>query len=368
MKQIKFNDLTLQNSLVRENVQKRWSELISENSFIQGSDVTSFEKRYSEFARVRHTIGVANGTDAIELLLRASGIPKGSTVLIPAHTFIATALAALRAGYDVELVDVSEETMLVDPKTVAERISKKSKAFIAVHLYGQLVDMKVVRELLSDEILLFEDGAQSQGASLRGDNAGAFSVGVATSFYPGKNIGAFGDAGAVCTNDDTIAAKVRALGNYGSLKKYFHPEVGFNSRLDTLQAVVLDEKLKHINAWNVERQNLARNYLEKLNEFDPIRLPQVSEIDGHVWHLFVVRVPARDDVVQKMQERGVQTIIHYPRPIHLQEGLSELGYNKGDFPVAEAIADTCLSLPLYPGMTESDQDYVVDCLKAVVKK
>jgi dTDP-4-amino-4,6-dideoxygalactose transaminase len=366
MKQIKFYDLTIQNSCILEGVQQRWRDLISENTFIQGNAVTSFEKRYSDFARIRNTIGVANGTDAIELLLRASDIPKDSTILIPAHTFIATALAVLRAGYKVELVDVAEGNMLVDPVTVAEKISKQTKGFVAVHLYGQLVDMKEIASLMRDRVFLFEDGAQSQGASLNGDYAGTYSSGVATSFYPGKNLGAFGDAGAVSTNDDAIAEKVRSLGNYGSLKKYFHPEIGFNSRLDTLQAVVLDEKLKHLNKWNSERQNLARNYLEKLNGVEQIRLPQVSEVDGHVWHLFVIRVPERDEVVQRMQNLGVQCIIHYPRAIHLQGGLAELGYKVGDFPVAESIADSCLSLPLYPGMTESDQDYVVDCLKAAV--
>ena len=357
---VPFYDLSHQNQIIVEEVMDSWEKIVKENSFILGQSVREFESKYSEFAVVRHTVGVANGTDAIELLLRAIGLSKNEKVLVPANTFIATPLAALRAGLDFEFVDVDPTSMLLTSEFVAERGFSDISCVIPVNLYGQLVDSEKIADLVGKNVRIIEDGAQSQGATLRGESVFKKIEGVATSFYPGKNLGAFGDAGAILTNNSEVYENLKKLRNYGSEIKYHHPDVGFNSRLDSLQAVVLMSKLVHLNDWNESRRKLAERYLSVFDGDERIKLPGVNKDGIHVWHLFVVRVEKRDLLQKFLLENGVDTGIHYPTPAHLHGAFRHKKHAKGDFPNAEKIAATCLSLPLYPGMTESQQEYVID--------
>jgi dTDP-4-amino-4,6-dideoxygalactose transaminase len=251
--------------------------------------------------------------------------------------------------------------MVLDVTSIAA-LQESYEAVIPVHLYGQMCDMKSISEFLGDTIPLIEDAAQSQGANFDGEQSGKYSLGVATSFYPGKNLGAFGDAGGIVTEREATYQSCLAIRNYGSPQKYYHPVLGFNSRLDSLQAVVLSAKLRTLENMNESRRKIAENYLSLLSGCAEVRLPKVAFQADHVWHLFVIRVNNRDKVAEIMLEQGVQTIIHYPKPIHLQESLVFLGYKRGDFPISEDIADNCLSLPLYPGMTDEEQAYVVASL------
>ncbi len=360
-------DLAAQHAVVAEEVMAGFARVLAQTSFILGEEVGRFENAFASFSGTQHCVSLANGTDAIELLLRAIGVGPGDEVILPVNTFIATGVAVMRAGATPVLVDAEPHSYLIDVAAVERAITAKTKALLPVHLYGQLADMPRLTELaVRAGVHVLEDAAQAQGASRDGRRLGQDSIGAATSFYPGKNLGAYGDGGAVLTNSDSVAAKVRALRNYGSEQKYQHPEVGFNSRLDTLQAVVLLAKLQHLEAWNQLRREAARRYDERLAALPQVRRPQTVAGNVHVWHLYVVRVPKRDTVLARLQEAGIGAGIHYPIPLHLQGAFRHLGYQRGDFPIAEAAAGELLTLPLYPMITEAQQDYVVDTLQATL--
>lgn len=361
MTRIPLVDLSRQLSQIRVEVENGWAAVLERSSYILGPEVAEFEEAFARFCEARFCVGVANGTDAIELALRASGIGPGDEVLVPANTFIATALAALRAGADVRLVDCDPASYLIDPVAAAERVTKRTRAVLPVHLFGQMAPCE---DLSIPDVLLIEDAAQAQGATRHGQAIGSYGISAATSFYPGKNLGAFGDAGAIITNDPDIANRVLGLRNMGGTEKYHHPEIGFNSRLDTLQAVVLKAKLALLNRWNEERAKAASQYDQMLG--DRVKIPSTLSGNEHVFHLYVIEVDGRDSVMAKMQRFGIGVGVHYPVPIHLQGALGHLGHKAGDFPHTEQAAERMLSLPMFPGITESEQEQVVAALFAAM--
>jgi dTDP-4-amino-4,6-dideoxygalactose transaminase len=316
---------------------------------------------------VKHCIGVANGTDALEIALRAAGVGPGDEVIVPVNSFVATALAVARAGAVPVLVDCDPDHHLIDLREVARKIGPRTRAIVPVHLYGQMAPMEELEDLVRGSgVVLVEDAAQAHGATRHGRAPGACGIAAGTSFYPGKNLGAYGDAGAILTNDETIDRRARALRNYGSEVKYVHPELGFNSRLDPLQAVVLSAKLVHLRLWNEQRREAARRYDALLAGAPGVRLPATLPGNDPVWHLYVVRVPRRDEVLAKLHAAGIQAAVHYPTPIHLQGAFRSLGHRRGEFPVAEAAAADVLSLPIYPGITPAQQERVAAVLRAAV--
>jgi dTDP-4-amino-4,6-dideoxygalactose transaminase len=355
-------DLSLQHEAIAAEVSAGWQEVVAGASFILGPQVERFEARFAAFCGVEHCIGVGNGTDALELALRALGIGPGHRVAVPANTFVASVAAVLRAGAEAVLVDCEPDTHLIDLDRLGDVVARGGvEAVMPVHLYGQTAPVEEIRSLAGD-LPIVEDAAQSQGASRHGRPAGSLGTIAGTSFYPGKNLGAYGDAGAVLTSDGTLADRVQTLRNWGSRVKYHHPELGFNSRLDSLQAVVLSAKLRHLAAWNEERRQAADRYGLMLGGLDDVITPVTLPGNVHVWHLYVVRVPRRDEVLTQMQAGGIGVGVHYPVPVHLHQGMRSLGYQAGDFPVAERLASEILSLPLFPGITESQQEQVVECL------
>lgn len=355
-------DLGWQHRQIVEEVERGLREVMEASAFIQGPQLRAFEEAFASFLGVEHCVGVGSGTDALELTVRALDIGPGDVVVVPANSFIASALGVLRAGAGVVLVDCHPDTYLMDMEKVGDVVDSNVRAIMPVHLYGQIAPIDAMPDL-PEGVVVIEDAAQSQGATRRGRGSGSFGVAAATSFYPGKNIGAYGDGGAVVTDDGALAAVVRKLGNWGSAAKYHHPKRGFNSRLDTIQAVILQAKLDRLAEWNGMRRAAAEWYLEALREFEQVVLPVTSEGNEHIWHLFVIRVPNRDAVLDRLQERGVGAGVHYPVPMHLQGALSDLGYQPGDFAVTERVAGEILSLPIYPGITEAQQQHVVDSLE-----
>ncbi|MEE2664614.1 MAG: DegT/DnrJ/EryC1/StrS family aminotransferase [Myxococcota bacterium] len=359
-------DLQIQHRQVAVEIEAGFARVLREGSFILGSDVADFERAFAEFSGVAHCIGVANGTDALELALRALGVGPGDEVILPVNTFIATALAVARAGASPAFVDCDESTGLIDVDAVEAAVGDRTRALLPVHLYGQMAPMAALEAIARRrDLLLLEDAAQCQGARQShadGERpAGSLGVAAGTSFYPGKNLGAYGDAGAVLTRDDELASRVRELRNYGSERKYQHPRIGFNSRLDTLQAVVLNAKLAHLDDWNEQRRQAAARYDALLGAADGVVLPTTLPGNTPVWHLYVVRVAQRDAVLDALHSKGIAAGIHYPFPLHLT-GAFEGSSPRGAFPVAERLADEILSLPLFPGITAQQQEEVARAL------
>jgi dTDP-4-amino-4,6-dideoxygalactose transaminase len=359
-------DLSAQHAEIAAEVHAGFDRVMRETSFVLGPAVTQFEAEFAAYCEVRHCIGVGNGTDALELMLRACDIGLGDEVLVPANTFIATALAVIRAGARPVLVD-SDLHYLMDVDQVEQRITPRTRAILAVDLYGQIAAMDQLAEIARRHgLVLLEDAAQSQGARRHGRRAGSVALAAATSFYPGKNIGAYGDGGAVLTDSDDIASHVRKLRNWGSERKYHHPEVGFNSRLDSMQAVVLSAKLRRLDAWNDSRRRAAHEYDVLLRDVDAVQLPQVLPGNEHVWHLYVVQVAARDEALAALQAHGIGAGIHYPTPLHFHGALAQLGYRAGEFPVAERASARILSLPMYPHLTTEQQGRIAETLRAAI--
>ena len=341
-----------------------FARVLGNTSFILGAEVAEFEASFARFVGVPHCIGVANGTDALELALRALGIGAGDEVVVPTNSFIASALAISRAGATPVFVDCEAETLLLDVADVERKLTPRTRAVMPVDLFGQAAPVEKLAPLLEGRrIAVVEDAAQAQGAERNGRAAGSLGDVAATSFYPGKNLGAYGDAGAVVTASDEIAKRVRALRNYGSEVKYHHPETGFNSRLDTLQAVVLNAKLARLAGWNAARRSAAERYHELLADVPGLKLPATLPGNQHVWHLYVVRVPRRDAVLARLNEAGIGAGIHYPVPIHLQGAYRQRGHGTGDFPVAERAAGEMLSLPMFAEITPAQQERIAKALR-----
>ncbi|WP_345801189.1 DegT/DnrJ/EryC1/StrS family aminotransferase [Microbacterium sp. AZCO] len=354
-------DLGHQHRLVADEVAEGFARVLASNSYVLGREVEQFEREYGDYLGLAHVVGVGNGTDALELALAAAGVGPGDEVVIPANTFVATAEAVVRVGATLRLVDVTDDH-LIDPAEVALALSSRTRAVIPVHLYGRIADVAAIRRLVGPDVLIVEDAAQSQGARTAGRAAGALGDVAATSFYPGKNLGAYGDAGAVTTNDAGIADRVRALRNHGGTARYEHRIVGSNSRLDSLQAVVLSAKLRHLDAWNAERRVLAARYRQGLAR-PGITVPTAPEYEAHVYHQFVVELDDRNRVFAELVAAGIGVGIHYPTPVHLLPAFASAGLGGvGDFPRAERQAGRILSLPIYPGLTERAQDRVIASL------
>lgn len=361
-------DLAAQQAEVAEEVRAGLDMVFEQTSFIGGPDVAAFESEYAAFVGAEHCVGVANGTDALELALRAVGVAPGGEVIIPANTFIATAEAVSRIGAVPVLVDVDETHLLIDPRRVEQAITARTQAIVPVHLFGQTAFLEELLPLAEAAgISVIEDAAQAQGAQRAGRAAGSLGRMAATSFYPGKNLGAAGDAGAVTTNEPGLAWAVRILAAHGSPRKYVHDVVGMNSRLDTVQAVVLRAKLARLEKWNDLRRLAAARYDELLGDLPAVRTPVSAVGNEDVWHLYVVRVADRDRVLAELQEAGVGAGVHYPAPVHLTQAYAHLGLPRGSFPVAEEAADRILSLPLYPHLTATQQEQVVDVLARCVR-
>jgi dTDP-4-amino-4,6-dideoxygalactose transaminase len=361
-------DLQAAHLEVAEEINSGLVRVLADGAFIKGPDVAEFEREFAAFCGVSHCVGVANGTDAVELALRAVGVPPAAEVVLPANTFVATAEAVVRAGARPVFADVDSDHLLLDPTAAAKMIGPDTAAVVPVHLYGQLAPMKALAETAREHgVALVEDAAQSHGAAQRGSAVGILGHAAAVSFYPGKNLGAYGDAGAVVTNSAALARTVRLLGDHGSERKYVHTELGFNSRLDSLQAVVLRAKLRRLADWNERRRKAAARYSEMLAGLPEVKLPRTAPDNVHVWHLYVIQVPRRDHVVEILNGLGIQAAIHYPVPVHLQPAFRRYGYARGDFPVAEAAAGQILSLPLYPQITLDQQRLVADALRRALK-
>jgi len=362
-------DLAPQHREIEAEVRGEMEGLIDEAAFVLGPAVSAFEESYARYCGTRYCVGVASGTDALELALRAIGVEAGDEVIVPTNSFVASALAVVRAGARPVLVDVEERHQLIDVEAAAARIGPRTRAVMAVDLYGQMPPMEALEELAeSAGITLVEDAAQSHGARRHDRRAGGFGEIAGTSFYPAKNLGAWGDGGAVLTDREDLAQRVKCLRNYGSQEKYVHPELGFNSRLDTLQAIVLSAKLRRLDAWNAQRQQAAARYDALLAELPGVRLPARAEGNEHVWHLYTLRLAERDRVAGELQREGIGVGIHYPVPIHLQGAFAHLGHRPGDFPVAESAARHTLSLPLFPGIREEQQRRVAQALRRALDR
>ena len=364
MNQIPLVDLKAAHEEVADEVRAGFERVLAGTAFIGGDEVRRFESAYAQFGGVAHCVGVANGTDAVELALRAGGVGVGDEVVVPANTFIATVGAVARIGARPVLADCLPDSHLLDPRAALDAVGPATRAVVPVHLYGQMADVTTLSARLPAEVKVVEDAAQCQGATRDGRAPGSGSI-AATSFYPGKNLGAYGDAGAVLTDDGERADLVRAIANHGGVAKYRHDVPGFNSRLDGLQAVVLRAKLARLADGNAARRAAAARYDELLADLAAtgrIVLPVTAPGNVHVWHLYVVQVADadRDDVVGKLNAEGIGAGVHYPAPVHLTPAYRHLGYGRGDVPNAERAADRILSLPLYPQITPDQQRRVVD--------
>jgi dTDP-4-amino-4,6-dideoxygalactose transaminase len=365
MTRIPLVDLAAAHAEVAEEVETGFKRIIAETAFIGGAEVAAFEQEYAAFSGLPHCVGAANGTDALELALRAVGVGPGTEVILPANTFIATAEAVARTGGRVVLVDCDPRTYLIDVDAALAAITPATRAIAPVHLYGQLAPVEQLRAgLAGRDVAIVEDAAQCQGATRHGRGAGAGGI-AATSFYPGKNLGAYGDAGAVVTESEDLATTVRTLGSHGGLRKYTHDLVGMNSRLDGLQAVVLRAKLARLAGWNSLRRAAAARYDELLADLDVVR-PVTLDGNEHVWHIYCIRVANRDEVLARLNAAGVGAAIHYPVPVHLTGAFAGLGYGPGSFPNAERTAPELLSLPIFPQITPTQQEAVIEELAAAL--
>lgn len=359
---VPFLDINLQHQGLKGDILSTWERVLDKSWFILGQEVTEFEREFADYCESRFCSGVGNGLDALSISLRALGIGSGDRVVVPAHTFIATAYAVQSVGAEIVFCDVDEKTAnLSASQLIRVKDLKSVKAVIPVHLYGQACEMPDLVEVAkAHHIKLIEDNAQSQGARSAGRRTGSFGDANATSFYPGKNLGALGDGGAITTTDPEIAETIRKIRNYGSSTKYVHDCFGTNSRLDELQAAVLRIKLRELDERNKMRRAVASRYLEALSGIEGLELPITAETSEHVYHLFVIKTDCRDRLQSYLAENGIETLVHYPTPVHLQTAMKSLNHRKGDFPVSEDWAQRCLSLPLYPFLTENKQQKVID--------
>jgi len=365
---VPFTDVAATSRDVWPTIEREYLECLLSGRYISGSRVEAFEAEWAHYCAVGHAVGVANGTSALQLALTALGIGPGDEVIVPANTFIATVAAVIHAGATPRFADVGDDTLLLTPLTLKAAITNRTRAVIVVHLYGQMPDMDGLLSVASDEgLLLLEDAAQAHGAEWAGRRAGSFGAAACFSFYPAKNLGAFGDAGAIVTSRPEVADRVRALANHGRAHgsaHYEHQFVGSNSRLDALQAIVLSGKLALLEEWTNRRIALAARYRDQLGDLRICPIG-VDPLARHVYHLFVVRVADRDLIQAELGRRGIQTGVHYPVPCHLQPPLRR--YAKGPLPTAEQAAHELLSLPLFPHMADSQVDAVCDALRDVLR-
>lgn len=360
---VPFLDLKAQYCELQEQIDAAYRRVAQSARFILGPEVEQFESEFAAYCEAKHCIGVGNGLDALHLILRAADIGTGDEVIVPANTYIASWLAVSYTGATPVPVEPLEGNYNIDPHRIEAAITPRTRAIMAVHLCGQPADMDAINEIAARHYLkVIEDCAQAHGSGYKGSRAGALGYAAAFSFYPGKNLGALGDGGAVVTNDDELARRVRLIGNYGSEVKYYNETKGLNSRLDEFQAAFLRVKLVRLDDWNTRRRQTAAEYLRALAGITDLSLPQVPDWADPVWHLFMVRHPQRDLLQKHLTAGGVGTIIHYPVPPHLQKAYAEFGYQRGSFPISEKLADEVLSLPMSAHQSEAETNYVVEQL------
>lgn len=360
---VPFLDLKDQYRELHEQLDTAYQRVAESGRFILGPEVEQFESEFAAYCEAKHCVGAGNGLDALHLILRAAEIGPGDEVIVPGNTYIATWLAVSYAGATPIPVEPDDHTYNIDPKNIEAAITERTRAIMAVHLCGQPADMDAIDEVAArHDLKVIEDCAQAHGARYKGRRVGTLAFAAAFSFYPGKNLGASGDGGAVTTNDDDLARRVRIIGNYGSEVKYYNETKGLNSRLDEFQAAFLRVKLARLDQWNDRRKQIAKDYLQALNGVPNLTLPFVPEWADPVWHLFMVRHPRRYLLQKHLTKNGVGTIIHYPVPPHLQKAYAELGYPRGQFPISEKLADEVLSLPMSPHLSPEETSYVVQHL------
>lgn len=360
-REVKFLDLKAQLPLIQDEIMSKFKEIVDNTAFISGKNVKNFEADFSRFVGVRHCIAVNNGTSALQLALWARGVGIGDEVILPVNTFIATAEAVTAVGGKPIFVDINEKTYNIDVKKIEASINKNTKAIIPVHLYGQCAELDEIVELGKKyNLFILEDACQAHGAEYKGRKAGSVGDASAFSFYPGKNLGAWGEGGAICTNNDSLAEKIRLLREHGSKIKYFHEVAGGNYRMCEFQGAVLLVKLGFLDKWNDLRRRNAGYYFERLEKKHKIILPYVGVHNMPIWHLFVVRFSDRAKVVEYLKDKGIQTGIHYPIPLHLTSAYKYLDYKKGDFPVAEKVQKEILSLPMFAELSQEDITYVAE--------
>ena len=349
---------------LNDELRDAFDRVLNRSWYIGGVEDESFEASFASFCGMNYCVGTGNGLDALMLILKALSIGEGDEVIVPSNTFIATALAVSYVGAKPVLSEPDINTFNIDPSRVEDKITPRTKAIMPVHLYGQPCDMDPILEIASKhDLKIIEDCAQAHGATYKGRKAGTFGVAAGFSFYPGKNLGALGDAGAVVTNDKSLADRVRALGNYGSDYKYHHIYMGNNSRLDEMQAAFLGVKLPHLERMNEERRKIAKIYSGSIKN-PKVNIPYVIDDCVPVWHVYGLRCKERDALEKHLNDHGISTNKHYPIPVHMQECYKELGYAEGDFPIAEEISRTELSIPMYYGMSDDEIKYVVDCINS----
>jgi dTDP-4-amino-4,6-dideoxygalactose transaminase len=358
---VPFLDLQAQYRELHDQIDAAYRRVAESGRFILGPEVEKFEAEFAAYCEARHCIGAGNGLDALHLILRALEIGPGDEVVVPGNTYIASWLAVSYVGGTPIPVEPDPYTYNLDPNRIEAAITEHTRAIMAVHLCGQAADMDAINAVAAAHKLpVIEDCAQAHGARYKGKPVGTFGIAAGFSFYPGKNLGALGDGGAVVTNDDELARRLRIIGNYGSQVKYYNDFKGINSRLDEFQAAFLRVKLVRLDQWNQQRRRTANDYLQNLGSVANLTLPQVPEWAAPVWHLFMVRHPQRDLLQQHLTANGVGTIIHYPVPPHLQKAYAELGYAPGSFPISEKLADEVLSLPMSAHMSEAETAYVIE--------
>ena len=367
-KNVPLVDLYAQYEPLKDEIWSTWDRALKSMRLFLGPNVQAFEQEFAQYCGVSHAIGVSDGTNAVHLALRAAGVGLGDEVITVSHTFIATAEAILLAGARPVFVDVCPDTYLMDTQQIEAKITPKTKAILPVHLYGQCVDMDPVLEIAKKhDLLVIEDACQAHGATYKGRKAGSLGNAAAFSFYFTKNLGAYGEAGMVTSNDPEIARKVRMIRDHGSEKRYYHEMLGLNGRLDELQAATLRVKLKHLDSWNEMRRENAEYYRKAHAGQEVIPPVEVSE-NRHVYHLFVIKTQARDILREHLSEHGIGTGVHYPIPIHLQECYSDMSEGKGSLPVTEQIAQEILSLPMYAELTKDQIDWVVENIKEAMEE
>ncbi len=360
---IEFVDLQKQYQTYKPEFDEAIHAVLNKSNYILGEEVEKFEKDFATYCETKHCIGVASGTDALFLILKALEIGHGDEVITVSNTFIASALTISMAGATPVFVEMDEKTYNIDPQAIEAKITAKTKAIMPVHLYGQPAAMEELQAIAKKHNLyIVEDACQGHGSRYKGKRVGGIGNAAAFSFYPGKNLGAYGDGGAITTNDDDLAFKMRMLRNYGQKVKYHHLMKGFNSRLDTIQAAVLNVKLKYLDQWNSRRREIAQKYTELLSPLG-IKTPFVSPDCEHIFHIYLIQVEKRDELMKYLGTQGITALIHYPVPIHMQEAYKELGYKKGDFPKTETYSEKILSLPMFAELTDEEVEYICSKIK-----
>ena len=359
---VPFNDLTRIHEPIIKSSLKEFEKVVNKSAFILNEDIEKFEQEYSSFTKQKYSVSCANGTDALEIILRGLKITNGDEVILPTNSFVATALAVSRSGATPVFVD-NDDFYLIKTDKLERKINKKTKAIIAVNLYGQLAELSKLRKIAKEKnIYLIEDSAQSHGAKFKEKNSGDFSIAAGYSFYPGKNLGAWGDGGIVTTNNKKLYENILLIRNWGSVKKYYHEEKGFNSRLQPLQGVVLSEKVKKLSSWNKQRNSIAQKYLRFLGDNEKIDLPKIRDGNYHVWHLFVIRIKNRNKILKDFDSHKVEFGIHYPVPIHRQNAYKEHKQFGSSIALADEYSNQLLSLPIFPKMQDQEIERVVETI------